>query len=426
MKRLMLLTLFLAPLAIAQRPPPPKPSLAGAAESVTQSPLAKFDFQSVNVAQVVQLIYAEALKQPYVIDPEVLTDSRSVSFRYESARGDMQAFIAAFFDSLGLTIQQRAGVDFVTKKKLEEKRDADKEVFVYRPKYRDVAYITRLLSPLLSGAFTVNRTVRSPEPVRTDRPIPEGSALSLIDQSSDILIYSGTEKEIAMLKNLLPQIDERVGEVMVRGVVYEVSSSDKDGSAFTLALNLLSGKLSLANGTANPLDNFIKFKNQTIDAVYSALSVDSRFKVVSTPSLRVRSGGSGRFTVGQDVPVLGAVTYPGNGQAPVQSVEYRSSGVIFDLLPQVRDAVVDLNVSQQVSNFVATATGVNSSPTLIKREVKTVLTLADGDVVVLGGLAENKESQGSNGLSFVPGFFRSKNTETSKSEILLILQLTKI
>jgi type II secretory pathway component GspD/PulD (secretin) len=124
--------------------------------------------------------------------------------------------------------------------------------------------------------------------------------------------------------------------------------------------------------------------------------------------------------------VLGAVSFPGNGQAPVQSVEYRSSGVIFELQPQVHDAVVDLNVLQQVSNFAATETGVNNSPTLIKREVKTALTLADGDVVVLGGLAENKESAGRNGLSFVPAWMRSKSSESSKTEILLILQLTKI
>jgi type II secretory pathway component GspD/PulD (secretin) len=88
--------------------------------------------------------------------------------------------------------------------------------------------------------------------------------------------------------------------------------------------------------------------------------------------------------------------------------------------------VVDLDVSHQVSNFVVTDTGVNNSPTLIKRELKTALSLTDGDVVVLGRLAENKESQGTNGLSFMPDFLRSKKSESSKSEILLIFQMTKL
>ena len=396
------------------------------AASASGATLARFDFQMVNVSQVVQLIYAEAIKTPYVMEPDVLTDSRSVSFRYDSAKGDLTTFVRAFFDSLGLEVVTRNGIDFIRRKKLEEKQGEEKEVLVYRPRYRDVNYFTRMLAPLFQGSFTANRPVQAPPSAKMDKPAPEGSAAAQIDQSADVLVFQGTAKEVATLKKVLAQIDDRQGEVMVRGVVYEVSSSDKDGSAFSLALNLLGGKLTAGLGASSHLDNFVQFKNQTIDAVYSALSSDSRFKVVSTPSLRVRSGGSGRFTVGQDVPVLGAVSYPGNGQPPVQSVEYRSSGVIFELQPQVRDAVVDLNVSQQLSNFVATDTGVNNSPTLIKREVKTALTLADGDVVVLGGLAENKESAGRNGLSFVPAWLHSKTNESSKTEILLVLQLTKI
>jgi hypothetical protein len=53
---------------------------------------------------------------------------------------------------------------------------------------------------------------------------------------------------------------------------------------------------------------------------------------------------------------------------------------------------------------------------LIKREVKTALSMADGDVVVLGGLAENKEAGGSSGFSFLPSWTKSKNSNTNKSE----------
>ena len=134
------------------------------------------------------------------------------------------------------------------------------------------------------------------------------------------------------------------------------------------------------------LDHAVRIKTAGIDAVLSALATDSRFKVVSSPSIRVRSGSSARFSVGQEVPVLGAVSYPGSGQQPIQSVEYRPSGVIFELTPQVRDATVDCSLSQQVSNFVNTTTGVNNSPTLIKRELKTDVSLADGDVIVLGDM----------------------------------------
>ncbi|OWY29303.1 bacterial type II and III secretion system family protein [Herbaspirillum robiniae] len=68
----------------------------------------------------------------------------------------------------------------------------------------------------------------------------------------------------------------------------------------------------------------------------------------------------------------------------------------------------------------------NGSPTLNKREVQTNVSLSDGEIIVLGGLAENKETYGRTGFSFLPSFFRSNNSETSRSEILLVLQLTKV
>lgn len=79
--------------------------------------------------------------------------------------------------------------------------------------------------------------------------------------------------------------------------------------------------------------------------------------------------------------MLGALSLPqGSGRA-VQSVEYRSSGLIFRAT--VRDAVIEMVIRQQLSDFIKTATNVNSSPTLTKGDLKTKMDLQDGDVIVL-------------------------------------------
>ena len=388
----------------------------------------KFDFQMLQVGSVIQLIYAEALKQPYVIDPEVLADSRAVSFRYDAQNGDMRPFITGFLDSLGLSVHVRNGVDYIAKKKLIEQVEQlpDLETFVYRPKHRDVGYISRVLAPVFKGSFASNKAIAASDSAKVTRDVPQGSAASMIDQTADVLLFTGTAKEVATLQKLLPQIDEAKGQVMVRGVVYEVASTDKEGSAFALALSILGGKFSIINGGSATLDSSIRLKTNSIDAVFSALSSDSRFNVISKASVRVGSGDTGRFNSGQEVPVLGAVSYPtGAGQA-VQDVQYRNSGVTFEVKPSVRDLVVDLRVKQQISDFVSTTTGVNNSPTLNKREVETTLSLQDGDVVVLGGLSQDKQTGSHSGLSFLPAFLKSKGSENSKSEILLVLQLQKL
>ncbi|MFJ2995607.1 phage integrase central domain-containing protein [Pandoraea sp. NPDC087047] len=113
--------------------------------------------------------------------------------------------------------------------------------------------------------------------------------------------------------------------------------------------------------------NAIRLKAGDFSTVVSALAKDSRFQVINSPNLRIRSGAKGRLTVGQKVPVLKSVSYPRGGGEPVQSVEYHSSGVIFELAPTVKDRIIDLHVTQQISDFVKTTTGVNNSPTLLAR-----------------------------------------------------------
>ena len=387
----------------------------------------KFDLREVSVSQVVQLIYSEAISTPYVLDPEVLGDTRPVSFRYHHGQGDPKAFLNAFLESLGYEVELRSGADFVRKRKAGSVAQDIPQSYLYRPQYRDVAYLARMLAPLFGGSFSVNRSVRASGRSMPEGRVPIDSAAAMIDQDADVLLFAGTASEIEKLQSLLPQIDVATGEVLVRGVVYEVSRTEKSGSAFGLLASLLGGKLNLGIGSAaGNLGNFIQLKNTALDVVYSMLETDSRFKVISSPSLRIQSGARGVFSVGQEVPVLGALSFPqGAGQA-VQSVEYRSSGVIFDILPTVRNAAIDLSISQQLSDFIKTTTGVNNSPTLTKRELKTTVGLQDGDVIVLGGLAENKDMQTRDGLSFLPDFLHTSGKENSSSEILLVLQVQRL
>lgn len=380
-----------------------------------------FEFAGAPVGHVVNLIYGDALKSSYVLSPELLADQRQVSFRFGGSVQAVRADLVKLLDSLGYAIADRGGLEFIGPKK---ELATETETFVYRPRFRDVGYLADLLRPLFKGEFTVNRPVAAPVASKTDAAVPAGSAAALVDRAADVLVFRGEVPEVKKLEKLLAQVDYQLGEVMVRGVVYEVQTGDSTGSAFGLAASLLSARLSInLAGTAQ--ENSISFSVGNADAVFSALSSDTRFKVVTQPALRVRSGAQASFSVGQDVPVLGAVSYVSNGQ-PVQSVEYRNSGIIFNVTPQVREGAVDLIVQQQISNFVQTTTGVNSSPTLIKRELRTDVQMRYGEVVMLGGLTEEKSNASRAGLPFLPAWMQSRTGDNAKTELLVVLQLSRL
>lgn len=385
-----------------------------------------FDFNQVTVSQVVNLVYSEALKSNYVIAPEILADGRIVSFRYRGPETGLRPFVGNFLSSLGYAVETRSGVDYVTKTKEPEKVKPEEKVFIYRPHFRDASYLMRVTSGLFKGRFSTDRPIAPANPQGAiTQNVPQNSAAGLIQHDADTVVFVGVQSEVDQLEKLLTQLDTPKGQVAVRAAVYEFNSSKADGSAFQAVLNLLNSKIGVhVNQGVTNLANSINLSFSGFQAVLSAVDSDSRFKSLSQPRLRVNSGELAKLTVGSDVPVLGSVSYQATGAA-VQSVQYQSSGTILSITPTVRDAVIDMKVNQQLSNFVATNTGVNGSPTLIKRQLDTTISAQSGDVIILGGLSEQSDTNARGGLSFLPWNLSKQNSQ-SVVDVLVILQLEKV
>lgn len=382
-----------------------------------------FSLDGVTIPKSVNFIYSQVLKKPFMISPEVITDTRLVSFHITPDL-DEKAFFIRYLNNMGIGVTTKSGVDYIYKLKVVEPV-TPQQTFVYRPKYRSVGYLTSVLSSVVEGRFG-HGSSKSAYVGGTTAP-NNFSGTNAFSSSGDMLVFYGTKADISRIEQVLPSIDTVSDEVYVGGYVYQVQTTERNGSGLALAAKLLSQRFSIqigGNGSGVGMDNFIKFSSGNINALVEMFNTDSRFTVVSSPSLRARSGTSASFSVGEDVPVLGNVSF--SGDKPIQSVEYRSSGVIFNVMPEVRQNVIDLSISQELSNFAKTHTGVDNSPTLIKRNIKTSVSVNDGDIILIGGLADNKDTDANTGLSFLPSWFSSSSKEKTKTDIVIILQAKKV
>lgn len=406
-------------------------------------------FDKIPLTTLAGFVYGDMLKVNFAIHNDLIESQKAITVHFQGAfdKAKLSVFIADVLAGSGIVVEQKPGYVLLRPEAIAKPEALTTDVFFYRPKHRAVSYLTDVTASLFkTGRFTSQRALR-PSPTALVQPTvtqPAGGAIaptsapprpaqvdsgsnaqSLVDKGDqDSFLFEGTEKEIAQLQRLLVQLDTPVAEVFVKGMVYEVTTGSRDGSAFNLAVTLLKGKFGLSFGQVLA-GGSLSLKSATIDAVFSALATDTRFKSVSHPSVRVRNGATARFSVGSDVPVLGTVQLDKNGN-PVQSVEYKPSGSIFDIRPSIRDESIDLAVSQQLSNFVVTNTGVNNSPTLIKREISTSISTLDGDVIVLGGLDEDRTSADTNGMSFLPAWARSQATDKLTTQVLLVLQVQRV
>jgi type II secretory pathway component GspD/PulD (secretin) len=378
-----------------------------------------------SLVQFAHLVLSEIDRRSYILADDFLKAEQFVTVDLVDVEpSKVVDHMRRVVESFGFACIDVDGVLYLTKKPANRE---DSEVMVYRPRHRPADYLRELAGTIVdSKGFTTSRVLSGSIDVGKNEN--DSSVLSNLSRRElDAIVYQGAASDVRKLEKLFAQLDTPPGEVVVKAVLYEVRKGSKDNNAISAVLGLLDSVrglgVSVSLGTVDD-KNAVKIRTENASAVWSMLDSDSRFKAVSAPTMRIKSGEHGKFVAGEEVPTLGSVTH--TGEQSVQSVTYRSAGVILDLLPVVRESIVDLTINQQLSSFTTTTTGVNNTPTLLKRELQTVVTVGADDVLVLGGLTERNENGSRDGFSFLPSWFSGRSTETKETEILLVLSVQRL
>lgn len=234
------------------------------------------------------------------------------------------------------------------------------------------------------------------------------------------LVLTGSKAMLGKLHILLDAADTAPKGLTVSASWIEVSRSDANSRGISLLANVLSAKLGISLGTVNS-GSAISIKNSNFELVIDTLKTDSRFKQVSNSRVSGDDYEPMNVTFGDETPTVSS-TGKDNAGNPVQNVVYRPSGVIVDVVAKVLGSgKVKIAIDGQISSFKATSTGVSGSPTLIKRQVKTTITVSDGEVLLLGGLNDSQSSRSSSGLPFLPASWAVASNNSMQTELVLVL-----
>jgi general secretion pathway protein D len=378
-------------------------------------------FNTISLNNLLNIIFSEILTKNYVLSPKVIQDERLVSFRYtKKSDGDLLAFMNTFLKSLNYSVTNKNNILYV--EEIEQKKPEDYSYYVYTPKYRTGSYLSETIRPYFSTALIGNLALQTPNQ-NANGADQQSLALSATLKNFDVITFKyDNDKLKDKILSMLNQLDKEEESLIVKTHVFEVTYNNQDGSAIGLMVNLASSKLNMQIGPTNPLDNFVKFSSNVLGLFLSNIDTDSRIKLVASPVLRVKNNKESSFVVGNSVPTLGSISYQGASGTPVQSVEYKDTGLTFKITPTIKKDSIDIDLTQEISDVQITTTGVNNSPTLIKRNLKTIFGTKKNEIVMLAGLTQNKESD-NNSRPFILPFFNSKNNRIEKSDIVIFLEV---
>lgn len=374
-----------------------------------------FSLDSLPLNQVLKLVYSEAFAaRSYFMDPVVVADSRVISFRYRSSDGEFLPFFKGFMSRLGYSVDRKQNVDFIGPASVPKP-----ETMVYRPLYRDGDFLLDSISSVLAVSSPQKGSFYAPT-TEFSKALPTGrdTATDSVSKANDFIIFQGAPDQLVLARSLLKQLDIPHPQVTLRAVVYEFTDSETNASALSTFGSLFNGKLSV-DFTNSLSSGVLRFTSSDFNLAVSLLDQDSRFKSIVRPSLLVKDGVKASFQSGDDVPTLSNVQNDSQGN-PVQSIVYRPSGIIFTVTPSIHQNSISVALTQEISNFSQTVTGVVDSPTLSKRTIDTSATLEKGSGVVLGGLTYEKDG---GTRSRFWGFPVGRSIQNSKTEILVFLMV---
>lgn len=401
----------------------------------------------VSVVDLSRIIIEEINKGNLVISNEVLVNTQTVHFSVKNqSASELLTHLRTVLGFYGFSLIEKNSVFFID---IEKDIEVAKELFIYKPKRRSVSYLTEYIRGIFGNSvFVSNKNISNFDANKdfnkksnsnksnnnlfnadfsSKNEISESSFVS--SNFTEYLVVNADSEKISKIKKILSAVDSELEEVAIRAYLIEVHDNETKSKGFSFLLDFLTrgiGELSINfNNDSSSGNSGISFKNFNLNLFYKALETNSNVRLLSSPFLKVISGETASLSVGSEVPVLGSVQYTSTGSS-VQNVIYRNSGVLFDFLPRVFDKSVDLFVRQVNSNFVKTETGVNGSPTLLKREISTRIFSNVGDLIVLGGLDELNDQKEQSGLFFLPKFLDFHNDTIKNSQVFLLLYIESI
>ncbi|MBB5208042.1 type II secretion system secretin GspD [Chiayiivirga flava] len=281
------------------------------------------------------------------------------------------------------------------------------------------------------------------------------------------LIVTASPAVFREIQSVVRQLDVRRAQVLVEAIIAEVTdeladeigvqwqSSSYDGGDDTGIIggtnfprNGIGGIIAAMADPAGTLRQSsglnLGYVGGTIDlggnqvlqigALVKALRGDGRANIMSNPSVVTLDNHEAEFKVVQEVPFLtGSYTNTSSGGGntpnnPFQTVERKDVGLILTVTPHINSGdSVRLEVKQEVSSI---ANSVDGAVDLItnKRELTTSVMVADGGLLILGGLSEDNTRENIQGvpyLSRIPligNLFKSRDSSKTRRNLMVFLR----
>lgn len=286
------------------------------------------------------------------------------------------------------------------------------------------------------------------------------------DEAINALVIRADPANMIDIMDIIDSLDVRRMQVLIEAAIVEVTADFSQQLGSELALGSASSSttplgLTAPSGTLAQILQGLAITGQPsaptslgdapliaggrLDAtgtsfafIIKALAANGDVNLLSTPSITTMDNEEAKIVVGQNVPFRTGSTVTGSQGTtnPFTTIQREDVGLTLEVTPHINsDNLVRLLIHQEVSEVDASSLsgiGSQAAADLItnKRTIDTTILVEDNEVIILGGLIRDKETQGESRvpvLGSIPGLgmlFRNRTTSTEKQNLMVFLRPT--
>jgi MSHA type pilus biogenesis protein MshL len=284
-----------------------------------------------------------------------------------------------------------------------------------------------------------------------------------VNRLTGMVYVTASKKNLQRVENYVKSVRKAIGrQVMIEARIIEVTLSDtfqfgidwtlvdrfmtsagRTTSSFTFGTSLFNNIVS-STGPAFTITGVPSFGGAEGDLNFTvkALEEQGEVRTLSNPKLNIMNGQTALLTVGRNEAYISKVettTTGGTATVTTFTVDTNSvlSGILIGILPYINESgEISLTVTPIVSDLVKFTTKNVGTPTVVElslptvdlRQLSTTVKVRHGDVIVIGGLIQQKESLTDDQIPFLGNIpllgylFKSRNKLERKVELVIVLQ----
>lgn len=263
----------------------------------------------------------------------------------------------------------------------------------------------------------------------------------LADKRTNTLLLRDTAPILAQLKKRVTEMDAPLAQVQLAAHIVTINSESlrelgvrwglapDDRPAQPLRPGNLGVNLPLERSAVNAGFHLARISGRLLSLELTALEQENQVEIIASPRLLTAHLQTASIKQGTEIPYEVS-----SGASGTTAIEFKEAVLGMEVTPKVLPdgrITLTLHISQNMPGR-AISRGAGEALTIDKQEIKTQITVRNGETLVLGGIFQRHSGKTADkvpGLANAPllgGLFRQSGAQQKKRELVIFITPTLI